>query len=119
MAWTTGQLTAEVRNIVQDKHDTRYSDERILQAAQTALSEVRRLRPDYFFDRMREDLPDLVATGLADPDTIIPLPGFLRSPMTAFTAGWVELVDDQFTDDGRALGLMKILAGSLMRAPSP
>jgi hypothetical protein len=112
MAWTLADLIAEVRQIVQDKANTRYDDNVVRRAAQIGISEVRRLRPDFFFKALHDPLPDLVQADLATP---IPLPEFLRASLTTFTAGWIELADSQFEDDARALGLMKILAGSISR----
>lgn len=113
--WRVSDLLLEVRQIVQDRSGTRYREEDVRRAAQVALSELRRLRPDYFFGTLREPLPDLIT---ADPATPIPVPEFLRGPVTAFTAGWIELADSQFEDDNRAIGLMKLLSGSVMRAPA-
>ena len=112
MAWTLNDLIVEVRQIVQDKADTRYDDSTVRRAAQIALSEVRRMRPDYFYSSLHDPVPDLVQAPLT---TTIPLPEFLRGSLTAFTAGWIELADSQFEDDARAIGLLKLLSASIMR----
>lgn len=116
--WTAASLIEETRHILQDVGGDRYTDRRILQAAQTTISEVRRLRPDYFTGALRDPLPDFITEGTAVPTTPVPLPELLRMPVTTFCAGWCELADDQYQDDSRAVALMRLLAMSITR-PQP
>jgi hypothetical protein len=105
-------LLRQVRDILQDDAQPyRYPDETLVDAANLAIGEAWRLRPDLFFG------PGLL-TGLVPslPDTgPAPLPGFLDTALVAFVSGWAELRDDQFTTDNRASILLQSFSNAMIR----
>lgn len=122
MAWTARKLLDEVRAVLQDVDATRYTDQTILYGLQMAVAEMFRIRPDYFVDlglrNGTPEVPEVNADGVvSDPDYKIPLPARTRMLVTTFVAGYTELMDTQFTDDKRAIGLMALMGSSLGRPP--
>lgn len=123
MSWTALDLVTEVRAILQDKAETRYTDEKILRSLGMVYAEVRRVRPDYFVNGLRVALPKLPAWStegnLTEGAAPILLPEQIRALVTMYIAGFVELADTQFTDDKRAVGLMSSLGQALGRPMMP
>jgi hypothetical protein len=123
MSWTALDLVTEVRAILQDKAETRYTDERILRSLGMVYAEVRRVRPDYFVNGLRAALPVLPTWStegqLTQPTLVIFLPEQIRALVTMYVAGFVELADTQYTEDKRAVGLMSSLGQALGRPVMP
>ncbi len=126
MAKTWQNVIDEARVILQDTSPSyRLSNTAILAKLNRGLQELARLRPDAFWDFFSIDdvhPPEVVDTD-ADPDddtevfdldedSQIALSADFNIPMMFYTplVYWVtssaELVDDEFTDDGRAAMLM-------------
>lgn len=128
MAKTYANAITEARQLLQDT-DTpqRYTDVILLAKLNRALQELARLRPDAFFDQFDDTtgeivVPEVVVTDPtpdSDPDTIdatedgqvattenfLP-PMQFYTPVVYFIVASAEILDDEFTEDGRASMLM-------------
>jgi hypothetical protein len=126
MAKTYQSLINEVREILQDTDPDgyRYPDSVLLNKLNRGLQELGRLRPDAYwdlFDGVNVAIPEIVAT---DPDledaTQIGLDQPLQvemqfyTPLVYFVVGSAELVDDEFTVDGRAGTLLSNFKGMVL-----
>lgn len=128
MAKTYQNILDEARVLLQDS-DTpyRYTNTALLAKLNRGLQELARLRPDAFWDRFDDDtdkiiVPEIVTTDPDpddDPDEIdeiedgqvalsaeFDLPMQFYLPLVYFVAASGELVEDEFTNDGRAITLM-------------
>ena len=115
MSITYGTVVREVRGILQDEAvPLRYPDQTLVDAINLAIDEMWRIRPDLFHgpSLLAGQPPHIVVT-LAAPAPVIDLPAFYHTSLVAFVAGWAELRDDQFTQDGRAATLLKAFSDSL------
>jgi hypothetical protein len=121
MAKTWQNVVDEARVILQDVHTpVRHSDAVLLAILNRGLQELARLRPDAFWDFFRIDdilvpevvvfdpLPDTHPDKLTlDEDKEVALsaafnlPMMFYTPMVYWVASSAELVDDEFTNDGR------------------
>lgn len=104
MAKTYQTAITEARQILQDTDENgyRYSDAILLNVLNRALQELGRIRPDAFWTTFTgEDIviPEVVT---ADLGTTFPLPSQFYSPVVNFIIAWAEVLDDEFTQDGRA-----------------
>lgn len=128
MAKTYADAITEARQLLQDTETPqRYSDTILLAKLNRALQELGRLRPDAFFDQYDDVtgeiiIPEVVVTD-PDPDTdpdvidatedgqVATTDSFLPSmqfytPVVYFVVASAEILDDEFTTDGRASMLM-------------
>ncbi len=103
MAKTYQTAIDEAREILQDT-DTpyRYDDSILLNILNRALQELGRIRPDAFWSTFVTD--DIVIPEVAtiDLSTTFPLPSQFYLPVVSFIVAWSEVLDDEFTQDGRA-----------------
>lgn len=123
MAKTYQDLIDEARVLLQDTDSEgyRYSNEILLAKLNRGLQELGRLRPDAFWDRYSGDdilIPEVVETDAEpdlDPDEIdvdedsevaltanVDFPMQFYGPLVYFITASAEIVDDEFTTDGRA-----------------
>ncbi len=104
MAKTYQTAIDEAREILQDTDDDgyRYSEATLLNILNRALQELGRVRPDAFWSTFSTD--DIVVPEVAtlDLSTTFPLPMQFYLPVVSFIVAWAEVVDDEFTQDGRA-----------------
>lgn len=136
MAKTWQNVLDEARVILKDQQSPeRYTDEVLLGILNRGLLELRRLRPDAFWELFEDDdvvVPEIVVVD-ADPDDEpdefdpdedgqIALTATFNIDTMFYTAlvYWVsasaELVDDEFSEDGRAallLGQFKTMVVAL------
>lgn len=127
MAKTFQNLIDEAREILQDTDSGgyRYETTTLTNKLNRGLQELARLRPDAFYAYfMRDDIlvPEVVAIDSdpdSDPDTLdaaedgqvalsdnFGLPMQFYNPLVFWVAGSAELIDDEFTNDGRAMTLL-------------
>lgn len=128
MAKTYANAITEARQLLQDTETPqRYSDAILLAKLNRAMQELGRLRPDAFFDQFDDTtgeiiIPEVVLTDPdpdTDPDTIDPTedgqvatsdnflpPMMFYTPVVYFIVASAEILDDEFTEDGRASMLM-------------
>lgn len=134
MAKTWRDLIDEARVILQDT-DTpyRYTTEVLRSKLNRGLQELARLRPDAFWDRFHVDdvvVPEVAASdpdpvtdpGEFDPDEAavvgeddaVDIPMQFYTALVYWVAGSAELVDDEFTADGRAALLLTQFKGMVV-----
>ncbi len=128
MANTYQNAIDEARELLQDTRDpTRYPDSTLLNKLNRALQELARLRPDAFTDRFDDDtgeiiVPKVVVTDAdpdTDPDTLdatedaqvalsdeFDIPMMFYPAIVYFITASAEILDDEFTEDGRAAMLL-------------
>ena len=116
MAKTYQSAITEAREILQDTDETgyRYSNDTLLNILNRGLQELARIRPDAFWDTFATDditVPE-ITTGTLGDTFALPMQFFL--PVTSFIVAWAEILDDEFTVDGRAGMLMNNFRQSVM-----
>jgi hypothetical protein len=128
MAKTYQNILDEARVLLQDTDADgyRYDNEALLAILNRGMQELARLRPDAFWDLFDGEnilVPEVVDTDAepdTDPDEVdededseialsasFNLPMQFYSPLVAFVVGSAEIVDDEFTEDGRAMMLLQ------------
>jgi len=103
VAKTYQTAISEAREILQDTDEPyRYDDPVLLNILNRALQELGRIRPDAFWSTFVTD--DIVIPEVAtiDLSTTFPLPTQFYLPVVSFIVAWAEVLDDEFTQDGRA-----------------
>lgn len=116
MAKTYENLLTEAREFLQDA-DTpyRFSDTRLLNALNRGLQEIGRLRPDAFtslYDANSLNIPEIVDDDAAtapqyDWETEFQIDMMFYNPLLSYVIGSIEVTDDEFTVDGRAMMLLR------------
>ncbi len=104
MAKTYQTALDEAREILQDtdSDDYRYSNTILLNLVNRALQELGRIRPDAFWTTFSVDDIVIPEVTTADLSTTFPLPMQFYLPVVSFVVAWAEVLDDEFTQDGRA-----------------
>lgn len=111
MARTVGQVVDAARAIVQDVLPPyRYETRELAGYVSEAMGEARRVRPDLFMATLRDPLPVYTEASLA---VTIPLPDSYFSQVVNYVAGRVDLREDAFAQDGRAITLIQAFGVSL------
>jgi hypothetical protein len=103
MAKTYQTAIDEAREILQDVDEPyRYTDSTLLNILNRALQELGRIRPDAYWTTFSTD--DIVVPEVTtlDLSTTFPLPMQFYAPVVSFLVAWAEVLDDEFTQDGRA-----------------
>lgn len=130
---TIDDLVLEVRQVLNDQQiPYRYSDVWILTVLNTALREVYRLRPDAYIGNFTSGVlsanavntystADLqVADGVANPIPPVPITPYplddrlFYAPVVFYVIGRVEINDDEFADNNRAMTLMQAFRAQLI-----
>lgn len=129
MAKTWQNVVDEARVILQDVDSPhRYTDVALLAKLNRGLQELGRLRPDAFWELFDgediivpevvtvdpdpeeqdgdEDEADPIEDGQIALSASFNIPMMFYSPLVYFLTGSAELVDDEFTEDGRAMMLL-------------
>lgn len=115
MAKTYQNLLTEAREIIQDQNTDptlqRYLDQTLVDVLNRGLQELYRLRPDAFYDLWSDSVEDFVVPAL--DTSVLPsttswqnnfaLPLMFYAPLVSYVIGMVETVDDEFTEDSRAM----------------
>lgn len=129
---TLDDLVLEVREIVNDQQSPyRYSDNWVILIINTALREVYRVRPDAYIGNFTSgvlssnpansySVTDLqVINGVANPTPPSPLTPFplddrlFYGPVVFYVVGRLEVSDDEFSDDNRAMTLLSAFQAQL------
>lgn len=114
MAKTYQTLLDESRAILQDTDADgyRYSTTKLVAALNRGLNELARIRPDAFwgfFSVDHLDIPEVSESGLS---ASFPIEMQFYAPLVYFVVGSAELMDDEFTVDGRAMTLLAAFKSS-------
>jgi hypothetical protein len=108
MAKTYQNIIDEAREILQDTDSEgyRWTTNTLRNKLNRGLQELARLRPDAFYDSFATD--DIVVPELEDGDLASDLdtPMQFYAPLVYWVTGSAELVEDEFTNDGRAAILL-------------
>jgi hypothetical protein len=118
---TVSQLIAEARTILNDtipiSGSSRYADDDLLAALNEAILQVRAKRPDAFLAYgLRKTVPAYALP--RDADLVFDFDDMFYSPLLFYVVGRSELIEDTFSDDGRAVTLMTKFTSQLLRVQS-
>jgi len=118
MAKTYQNLIDEARTLSQDTDATsqRNTDAVYLDKLNRALQELARIRPDAYwssYDDVIEDItvPELTDTDLAD---FFEPPMQFYYPVVTFVVGQIEMIEDEFSADGRAMSMLGTFKSSVV-----
>jgi hypothetical protein len=108
VAKTYQTLITEARELLQDvEAPYRYSDDLLLNKLNRGLQEVGRIRPDAFWDTFVTDDIVIPEVAIGDLGLTFPLQMQFYNPLVSWVVAWAEVLDDEFTVDGRADMLIK------------
>jgi hypothetical protein len=119
MARLINEVFTQIRFIAQDERSEsyRHSDEKIMAYFNSAVEDVRRIRPDLFLasavSSLWEPIPTFTTDDL-DNDTEIPIDTMYFSALVDYIAGHLDIEDDEFANDGRAIALLNRFAQKLI-----
>jgi hypothetical protein len=121
MARTIGELAAEARVLLNDSvpisGEPRFTDDDLMGALNDGLSQTRAKRPDAFLAfGLRKPVP--VFQLPADASAALPIDDMFYPPLLFYVVGRSELIEDTFSDSGRAISLMNKFVSQLMKAAS-
>lgn len=125
---TLDDLVSEVRQIINDKQTPyRYSDAWVIAKINSALRQLYRLRPDAYIGNfttgvlssnvMNTYSPLDLQTAAVPPVPATPLPVDDRlffSPLLFYVVGILEVADDEFADDNRAMMFLQAFKTALI-----
>lgn len=117
MARTIQDILNEARDYIQDT-DTevqRYSDADLIAYLNNGITEIRRIRPDFFVNSYDNALPRFTTSTLTED---WPLEDQTDTAIAYFVAGSAALRDDENVLDGRASGLLTLFSTKLTKAGS-
>jgi len=107
MAKTYGTLLDEAREILQDTLTPyRYSESLLINQLNRGLQSMGRIRPDAFWDTFILDDIVIAEVTPATLGVTFPLHMQFYSPLISFVVAWAEVIDDEFSNDGRAAQLL-------------
>lgn len=113
MAKTYENLLDEARVLLQDTAGDRYTDTVLLGILNRAIADLCRMRPDACYDLFANNqlnFPEVVATGAGTGQSDLADDfGFdlmFYTPIVSYVVGVAEVVDDEYTVDGRAAMLL-------------
>ena len=121
MAKTLDDLLDDVRQMLQDKREPyRYSDATLIGRINTAFREAQRIRPDIYLaegtdDYYMEDVPTYTTSDLGT-NTLFPVDEKFFQAIVFQVVGTIELGDDQFAVDNRAMTLLAAFRQTLLGA---
>ena len=123
MAKTYSKLVSEARVLLQDT-DTdlkRYTDAKLLDIFNRGLQALARIRPDAMYDLYLAnslEVPELVESSPGAGQTVwtanFGIEMQFYAPLVAYIVGVAEIVDDEYTDDGRAAFLLQTFRNSVI-----
>lgn len=116
MAKTYQTAIDEARTIAQDTDADGYRHANLvyIDKLNRALQELARLRPDAFWSTFVTDdvvVPEVTPSNLADA---FPTPLQFYHPVIYFMVGSIEMIDDEFATDGRAMMLLSAFKTSVV-----
>ena len=98
------------RDLLQDTLEPyRHDDTKLVRYVNFALAEAQRVRPDLFIG-LDHTLPDIDPSDLSME---FPLHPMYAPHVAIYIAGMVELSDDEFSTDGRAVALLSRFTAGL------
>lgn len=116
MAKTYQDILDETRVLLQDTDttDPRYTDATLMAMLNRAIQALVRIRPDAAYDLYDDNslnTPEVVASGATGDEVNLAdtfnLEMQFFNPLVHYTVGMAEMVDDEYTVDGRAAMLLQ------------
>ena len=122
MAYAIGDLVTMARNLVNDTIQEsgayRYSNQEFMDAFNDAMMQARAKRPDLFLAiGLRNALP-YYGTNDITANTVFPLDPMVFPAFLFYLCGRIELKEDTFSDDNRAVTLMNKFVSQLLSMQS-
>lgn len=123
MAKTYQDVVTEARVLLQDTDSTsyRYSDEKLIAIYNRALTALGRIRPDAFYDLYSNgslNVPELTdqtpGAGQTSWTDTFGLEQQFFNPLISYIVGIAEIVDDEYSEDGRAAMLLSSFRSEVM-----
>lgn len=124
---TAAVALTQARHILQDRVEPyRYTDDELITILNTAMTEVKRLRPDAFAGSFQTPTPQFYdpagtpVVGSIPTTDPWPIDEMFIAPTIEYIAGYAELRDDEFVDgaadgsSGRAIALLDRFVRRLM-----
>lgn len=103
--WVFGDAIAKVRQLLQDESAPyRHSDNELMGYFNSAVSEIRRLRPDLLLPNIAQFSQELVSE--TDMDKPIPIEDSYFMTLVDYAVGYASMQDDEFATDGKAVAMM-------------
>jgi len=122
MAKTYQDIVTEARDLLQDTEDERFTDAYLVATLNRGLQELSRIRPDAFYDLYDANALNVpLLTDSATPatgetawtvDFGIEMQFF--NPLMMYVVGSIEVTDDEFTVDGRAMMMLQQFRNSVI-----
>lgn len=110
---TVATLVAQARVLLQDRIEPyRYADSEMLDGLNNAVMEARKLRPDFFLTNS-SSLPSYT---VVDSTTLSAIDPMYRTAFLYYVIGYVQLRDDEDTQDNRAVGFLNKFIAQLTLA---
>jgi hypothetical protein len=107
---TVASFVDAARVLLQDRLEPfRYDTDSLVLALNLALSDARRLRPDFFLHYEDFEQPPVSIT-----DTWVEFPHFYKSALVYYMVGFAQLRDEEDSSDARAAALMQKFSGTLL-----
>lgn len=123
MAKTYQDVVTEARVLLQDTDDSSYrnSDANLLAIYNRALQSLARVRPDACYDLYSANslnVPELVESGAGAGQTNwtdnFGLEMQFFTPLVSYIVGVAEIIDDEYSEDGRAALLLSSFKNEVM-----
>jgi hypothetical protein len=116
---SVGSLVTEARQLLNDtmpiSGSPRFTDAALMTTLNEGMLQIRSKRPDAFlFFGLRNPMPQYQLP--TDAATLLPFDDQFYSPLLYYIVGRSELVEDTFSDSGRAITLMNKFVSMLMSA---
>lgn len=105
ISFTLDDTLYQARNMLHDVNKERYTDTHLLSCVNTAVGELKRIRPDIIsLQGAISNYPYTMQNlGIGEK---LPTDDMFYGPLISFVVGWAELIDDEFTVDNRAATLL-------------
>lgn len=123
MAKTYQDVITESRVLLQDTDSDgyRYSETNLIDILNRALQAIARVRPDACYDLYTAnslEVPELVESSPGSGQTIYTADFGLEmqffNPLLSYLVGIAELIDDEYTEDGRAMMLLQAFKAEVL-----
>jgi len=105
--YTVADVQRQIRAVLNDELAVRYSEDRVFDALNAALSAFRAQRPDLLAARALSADPDFPLSPAAASKPF-PLPHLFMPAVVSYAVGWLELPDDEFSNNGRLQTLFQL-----------
>lgn len=112
--YTMQDYVGDIRIMLQDLiAPYRYPDQEIMDAVETALSEISRIRPDIFLDLKYQqplrkgDIEDGTPSNPIAITDFVPIPNKYSIAVEWYASGWLQLYDVTDTQDQRAQAFLQ------------